>query len=809
MPKFSPIQDNFSGGEFSPTFFGRVSAERYKTGLETMLNYFPTVQGAALRRSGSYYLYPTKNNGAAKLIPFVVSQTQAYQLEFGDSYIRFFQDYEPILSGGTPYEKATSYSASDLADLRYVQMTNVATVDQTLASSALLLLHPFYPPKILFRKTDTDWSFANATFIDGPYGPILNTVPLYFTAEITPSMTSGAGTLTVTTGAYRFASTDVGRLIRIKHGSTWGAARITGFTDVLTVNAVTIRNFASATASNIFRVGLWSDTSGFPATGCMYEDRLCLAGGNVEYPLQVDLSRTGNYLDFTPSETDGSIVATHALSLTLQSDQGNFLRWVDRNEKGLVGGTVASEHAIKPAQVGEALSATNVTANKTPTEYGSAAVQPVRVGTGTMFVSPTGRKVREMLYDEAEDGFRCPDRTLLSEHITGETGLKQLAVQRDPIAVMWALRNDGLLASMTYERDAELLIVGWARHQIGGVSDEDSSPAVVESISPLPSPDGKRQDLWMIVRRVFGNDFIGYTTKRYIEYLTPVFDQSFNQRDAFFVDSGLTYDNPIAITAVASGDITVTSVGHGLNDDDAVWITGIVGMKLLNDKKYYVRSATANTFKLKTVGGDSVVGSQLGTYVSGGTFRKYVSTITGLDHLNNLPLDSTFRSQLAVLADGAFQECSGGVVGGVLELDAPATTVHIGIKYTSDLKLLPFEGGSADGTSTGKTRRANRIAIKMHRTLGVKFGTEFETRQLVLEDGSFTPSEQVLNEMNEIAFRTEDDAMDQAVPLFTGLKSETIEGDYDFSNSICIRQEQPFPGMILAVAPQQNVQDRN
>jgi hypothetical protein len=46
------------------------------------------------------------------------------------------------------------------------------------------------------------------------------------------------------------------------------------------------------------------------------------------------------------------------------------------------------------------------------------------------------------------------------------------------------------------------------------------------------------------------------------------------------------------------------------------------------------------------------------------------------------------------------------------------------------------------------------------------------------------------------------------VPLFTGDRSTEWEGDYTTDNTPCWRFDQPLPGTILAIMPQQMTQDR-
>jgi hypothetical protein len=71
-------------------------------------------------------------------------------------------------------------------------------------------------------------------------------------------------------------------------------------------------------------------------------------------------------------------------------------------------------------------------------------------------------------------------------------------------------------------------------------------PGIVESVCVIPSPDGARDDLWVIVRRT-----INGTTARYVEYLERAYEVGMSEQDAFYVDSGLTYSG--ASTTTISG----------------------------------------------------------------------------------------------------------------------------------------------------------------------------------------------------------------------------------------------------------------
>src|SRR4051812_29507448 len=91
MPKASILQSSFSSGEVSPLYYGQADNPRYKKGLKTAQNILPLLQGPIVRRPGTKFCAQSKlTTTPPVMIPFQFSETQAYTLEFGDQYIRFF-----------------------------------------------------------------------------------------------------------------------------------------------------------------------------------------------------------------------------------------------------------------------------------------------------------------------------------------------------------------------------------------------------------------------------------------------------------------------------------------------------------------------------------------------------------------------------------------------------------------------------------------------------------------------------------------------------------------------------------------------
>jgi len=154
MPKFYKTQYNLTGGEFSPRLSRRSDFSKYGNGLGTMLNFQTLPHGAATGRAGSHYVAGVKTNSKkVKLIAFEFSVTQAYIIEFGDQYCRFYKDNGQIVSGGSPVEISTPYLEADLFGLQVTQ-----------SADTLFIAHKSYAPRKITRTSHTAWTLTTISF---------------------------------------------------------------------------------------------------------------------------------------------------------------------------------------------------------------------------------------------------------------------------------------------------------------------------------------------------------------------------------------------------------------------------------------------------------------------------------------------------------------------------------------------------------------------------------------------------------------------------------------------------------------------
>lgn len=278
----------------------------------------------------------------------------------------------------------------------------------------------------------------------------------------------------------------------------------------------------------------------YPSAVTFHEDRLIFAGC-PNLPQRLDGSVSGQYNTFSPNAVaDGTVTAASAYAFSLNANTVNVIRWMQSDQHGLLIGTAGGEWLLSPGTTGQAISALNVSA-KQSTLYGSEPVAPLRIGNETIFTQAGGRRLRALKYDFYVDGFQGPDVSVLSEHLT-VSGFKQYALQKSPQQIIWAVRNDGALVSISYDRDQDEQ--GWYLHQLGG----DPATTKVLSVACIPAPDDSRDEVWLAVQRVINGSTVCYVermTKLWevgdaVEYtVSGVTQTKYVPQDTYYLDSAV------------------------------------------------------------------------------------------------------------------------------------------------------------------------------------------------------------------------------------------------------------------------------
>jgi hypothetical protein len=318
----------------------------------------------------------------------------------------------------------------------------------------------------------------------------------------TPSAKDPVGTvITLTLAAAGWRVEDVGKYVRINGG----LCKIKAFTSATIVDAVIETALTATVAAPALAWTLegkmWGGPYGYPSCGTLFEQRLWLAG-SPGFPQALWGSAIGEYLDFTLGTNDDE-----AMSFILAGGESNPIRHLI-STRGLVALTTANEFSIRGGQE-RAITPTNISV-KDQSNYGTIEVTPARVGQEIYFVQKAGRKIRALSPNQYDEGqYVAPDMATLAEHIT-ESGIVDMAYQPEPDALLWLVRNDGQIATLSADRDQD--VFGWSRQVTQGA---------FESIEVVPTPSGF--NVFTIVARVRE----GVTT-RYIE----MFDATLNTDSA-------------------------------------------------------------------------------------------------------------------------------------------------------------------------------------------------------------------------------------------------------------------------------------
>jgi len=294
------------------------------------------------------------------------------------------------------------------------------------------------------------------------------------------------------------------------------------------------------------------------------------------------------------------------------------------------------------------------------------------------------------------------------------------------------------------------------------------------------SENGNEDQLWMVVKRT-----INGATVRHIEYLTSPWaldlDQSEDEdkkRDrvdyAFFVDCGLSYNNPVMITDISKANPGVVEApSHGLENGDYVRLRNIYTMAEVNQQRFIVANKTIDTFELTDIHGNDVDTSGYTTFMATDYTAAYreADTFAGLDHLEG--------ETLSVVADGQ-AHAPVVVSGGAVTLTRGASLAHFGLPYVPAGETMGAQTTTGAGTDTGDPVSIHKVIISLVDTLGLKFGRGPNPDSY--EQIPYTP-----------------DVMGRAPVPFTGFKRVPLGGGLDAYPSISFEQTVAMPFMLLAM----------
>ena len=834
------IQPNLAGGEVSDAIAARVDIDKYKTSVYKSENFFPQIHGGLTNRPGLQFIAEAKGTGTTRLIPFEYNTTQTYVLELGDQYMRVFKDagqvldtsvsltvtgvtaadpvvvttstshglsngesvyisgvsgmtqlngrtfnitsltsttfslqnsagadidgsgYTAYTSGGTAdkvFELATPYAASDIFDLEYVQSADVMT-----------FTHPSYAPRDLTRTDHDAWTLSTITFAPSQAAP----------TSVSVTATGGSTTFTYAVTAVNeetleeslpaTGSSSTSKDTSWDNTVTWSAAAGAG-----TYNIYREKNGiygfvgrAEGTSFNDDHIlpdgsdtppkarNPFNATGDYPSTVGYHQQRRIFA--NTDNDTQkFFMSQTGNIsnMSFSSPQKDDD-----AITVTIASRQVNEIRhFVSLSDLVIL--TSGGEWVVEGIDGVITPSGIQV---KPQSYYGSTSLTPIVAGDIVIYMQP-GQTVRDLGYKFESDSYSGNDLSVLARHLFDYNTLSDWSFAQAPHNLIWCVRDDGICLSLTYSREQN--VFGWARHTTQG--DFKSVAAIRE---------GDDDFSYFLVERTVNGSTMKYVERMQTRDFTDI-------QDSFFVDSGLTLDNPVDISGFTNANpvVITTATAHGLTNGDTVDISGIKVSDSsttrgwaydtdLEGSGYTVANVTSTTFELQN-NGSNVNGTAFKTYHSGGKVREAVTSISGLWHL---------EGQAVVALGNGYVERNLTVSGGGVTLQNKASRVHIGLPYTSEMQTLRIDNGNVMDTIQGRNKKISRLSIRFEQSLGGWYGPD-------------------LDHMREIKYGLPAQ-YGQTPDWITGDKDLTMSPSWNKDGQIVVQQRDPLPMTLLALIPE-------
>lgn len=536
MVKLVDKQNIFNHGILSPKLYSRDDLKQFNGGIADANNFICSRYGPMEKRTGTHFIWDLGNpNETVYFLPFVFSVKQSVLLEFLAGKIRFYtfdgREFGPIADPTNPtkqYEITTPFTNEQLNKISYVQSLDViylAFGDRTT------------PPYTLSRYANNNWKLDLFVTEDGPYLD-----KNYSTSKKMTIQDKNTDTSTVTLTNFTLGAADVGRWIRIctprynentyEYEDKWSYGKIASVaTDGASITVTwSFRNVVSETdqswmtkETSEWRLGVWHTGTGnneypvtYPTKVTIHQQRLTWSG-LTDKPW-VWTSNSYAYKNYAPSDYEGVISDSNAISLDISTDKVSDIFWM-KSVKSLLIGTELGE--LRMYSAGTAITPSDVVSSR-ESSYGSYDAEPIVNDDNIVFIQRLQRTLRSLSYDYNQDAFVGPELTILAESLTAG-GIKKAVFQKEPNNTYWCLKEDGTLLTLTYDKSQD--VIGWSKSSLAGEDVE------VIDLTVLPSNDNGQDMVMFAVERTVNGE-----RKRYLELLSRNFIRSLEHKEASFLD---------------------------------------------------------------------------------------------------------------------------------------------------------------------------------------------------------------------------------------------------------------------------------
>ena len=553
----TPLLSDFTAGELSPWLYGRSDQPVYFRGASVVKNFIPKSQGGFYKRPGTLFVGEKDGAPIIRFIPFIISQVEAYILEFTNNSIRVWN----TTSNTVVQTIVTTYVSADIPNLQVYSY-----------NPDLFITNQGYAPARIRRTALNTLALTTLTFKTATITTLVNSVgvSVAFTGDLTinlATIVNVPGNLLPAEAIWTLSGTGVpaGTTI-LSVVKTAGSSPVT-YTVTMSANAsatnagvaltLTLGPAPFATSSDYPRcclvayqklwfantkanmqtiwqsiVGIWdaSDPTGSSGVvGMAWSDLTSFSVPILQ--VNTDGSPTTNPPTYLPTaQIQDQINDADAGSFFINSDSDDEIAWL-ANAIDIIMGSAAGEWIIPGTSNANTLSANLVS-------YSAAAtIQPTFVTGGMIFVQRLGKSIYRFEWQGNQNPFVPPeDLTYFSDHLFINNAIQDSCTQAAPDRLIWYRRADGTFAVLIW--NFVYGVRAWWQFTTSGT-------IISAAVAPGTDVQGiaDRDIVWLAVQRT-----IGGVTNTFLEQVaTPYWT---NSAQAVFSDCS-TYKTAASFTTMA------------------------------------------------------------------------------------------------------------------------------------------------------------------------------------------------------------------------------------------------------------------
>jgi len=307
------------------------------------------------------------------------------------------------------------------------------------------------------------------TFTDANIAADFSKVPPDFQDPFDPGQISGVKVLTG--GAYTSGGSVSYVALTIVGDGTgaagyavvdYGTGAVVGAFITAPGKGYTTATVTAGAGGATFEAQISPESGTYPSVVSYVQQRRGYAAPNGD-PQAVTLSQTGNYNNFNVSPV---VADSDAITLRLASTEIDFIQSMTPMSSGLVILTSGGAWLLSGGTPGAPITPSATTATR-QASHGANRLPPIVRNYNVLYMQQKGNTVRDLAFNFYLQSYVGQDRSYLSQHLFTNFNFIQWTSAEEPLKLIWLVRDDGKLLSLTYLAEQE--VYGWAQHDTQGL----------------------------------------------------------------------------------------------------------------------------------------------------------------------------------------------------------------------------------------------------------------------------------------------------------------------------------------------------